>query len=374
MSALENGTPESEEATLEKMRTEHREAQEKLESNAEATLTKLRGGEPTPEPEPEPNPEPDPEPKPEPDPQPKPKPEPKAEPEPDPEPEPEPAGKEPEPADEHALSQAEVRAAIHNGLSQEDIDELAEANPRLAKKTCAKALESQNNLSQKFSELGKTQAAKPVEPAVPVTPAPDPQPKSAIDFTALDREYENDPIVGVLKQVVEQSQAQAVEIGTLREAGIRGDAKVDAAQAQQDAAVSQQIDTFFDRPDVSVYGDRYGIVEKESKNWDDLTQGQIKKRYEVAEEAHMIMMGHKATFPNVEEMPMSEAFERAHDRLTKDVREQTIRKNIKAKAVKRDKSLTLAPTDSVKVPDSGKKTLAKAEKNAEGLLARLRRR
>lgn len=368
MSVLENGTPEAEEATLEKMRTEHREAQEKLEAGAEATLAKLRGGEPTPEPEPEPNPEPDPEPEPEPDPQPEP--EPKAEPEPDPKPEPEPAGKEPEPADEHALSQAEVRAAIHNGLSQEDIDELAEANPRLAKKTCAKALESQNNLSQKFSELGKTQAAKPVEPAVPVTPVPDPQPKS-IDFTALEKEYENDPIVGVLKQVVEQSQAQAVEISTLREISPRADAAVDAAQVQQDAAVSQQIDTFFGSPDVVVYKDVYGVVEKGSKNWDDLTQGQIKKRYEVAEQANLIMLGAQQQGMD---MPMDEAFERAHFLVTKDVQEAAIRKTIKAKTVKRGKSLTLAPTDSVKVPDSGKKTLAKAEKNAEGLLARLRRR
>lgn len=272
-------------------------------------------------------------------------------------------------ADEHALTEAETRAAIHSGWSQEDIDELAEANPGLAKKTCAKALESQNNLSAKFSELGKTQVTKKEEPAVPVIPTPAPQPKS-IDFTALEKEYENDPIVGVLKQVVEQSQVQAVEISTLREATPKADAAVDAAQVAHDAAVSQQIDTFFDRADVAAYSDTYGVIEKGSKDWDVLTQGQIKKRYEVAEEANRIMIGAQKM---QQEMSLDEAFERGHDLVTKDVQEAAIRKTIKSKAVKRAKSLTLAPTDSVKVPDAGKKTLAKAVANAEGLLAKLRK-
>jgi hypothetical protein len=77
-------------------------------------------------------------------------------------------------------------------------------------------LESQNNLSKKFSELGKTLADKKEEPAVPATPAPEPKPKSAIDFTALEKEYENDPIVGVLKQVIEQNQTLATDVAALR--------------------------------------------------------------------------------------------------------------------------------------------------------------
>jgi len=362
----QNGTPEAEEATLEKMRDEHREQQDKLESNAEGVLAKLRGGS-TSEPEPEPNPEPEPKSEPESDPQSEPKSE--SEPEPEPESEPELAGKEPEPTDdEHALTQAEVRAAIHSGWSQEDIDELVKVNPELAKKSCTKALESQNNLSKKFSELGKTQAAQQTEPAVPTTPTQTPQPKS-IDFTALEKEYENDPIVGVLKQVVEQNQTLATEVGTLRDVGAQGDVKVTAAQVQHDAAISQQIEGFFESPEVTAYKDTYGEVEKGSKDWDNLTQGQIKKRYEVVEEANRIMIGAQKMEQN---MPLDEAFERAHFLVTKDVQEAAIRKTIKAKATKRSKSLTLAPTDSVKVVDTGKKTMAKTLANAEKTLAELR--
>lgn len=358
--------------TIDELHAERDEAMEKLYKNTDENLAALRGDDFTPEPEPKPNPEPEPDPEPESDPQPGPEPksdpEPDPEPEPEPKPEPEPAGDDPEPADEHALTQAETRAAIHSGWSQEDIDELAEANPGLAKKTCAKALESQNNLSQKFSELGKTQVTKE-EPAVPVTPAPVPQPKS-IDFTALETEYENDPIVGMTKQLYAQNQALATKVDALEAAGPKAEAKVNEAQAQHDAAVSQQIDTFFDRPDVAAYGDTYGAVEKGSRDWDSLTQGQIKKRYEVAEEANRIMLGAQKM---KQDMPLDEAFERAHFLVTKDEQEVVIRKSIKAKAVKRAKSLTLAPTDSVKVSDTGKKTLAKAEANAERTLAKLRK-
>ena len=361
----------SEEKTLEQVQAEQKTAMEELYKKTDKNLAALRDDDdytPTPEPEPEPNPKPDPESESEPDPQPNLESKPESEPEPGPESEPEPAGKEPELADEHAITQAEIRAAIHNGWSQEDIDELVKANPELAKKSCTKALESQNNLSAKFSELGKTQVAVKKEPAVPVIPTPSPQPKS-IDFTALEQQYENDPIVGVLKQVVEQNQTLATEVGTLRDAGVQDDAKVTAAQVQHDAAMSQQIDGFFERPDVVAYKDTYGEVKKGSKDWDSLTQGQIKKRYEVVEEANRIMIGAQKMEQN---MPLDEAFERAHFLVTKDVQEAAIRKTIKAKTVKRSKSLTLAPTNTKKVEDTGKKTMAKVYKNAEQTLHKFR--
>ena len=185
-------------------------------------------------------------------------------------------------------------------------------------------------------------------------------------ITAIEMEYENDPIVGVLKQVVEQNTALATEVGTLRDTG---GAKVTAAQAQEDAAISQQIDTFFAGPDIAAYKDVYGEVEKGSKDWDNLTQGQIKKRYEVVEQADMIQKGAKQQGMD---MPLDEAFERAHLLVTDGEREQTIRKSIKAKAVKRGKSLTLAPSDSTKVANTGQKTMAEIEENAGRTLQKLR--
>lgn len=354
-----------------------KEILQEVEEKAEVTLEKVFGDEPNPEPEPEPKSEPTPEPEPEPDPQPEP--EPKSEPEPEPksepEPEPEPAGKvdgepDPEPAgDESKLTQAEIRAAIHCKWSQEDIEELAKVNPVLAKKTCAKFLESTNDLSKKFSELGKVQVEKK-EPEAKVEPKPEPKPeKKTIDFTALEKEYKDDPIVEVLKQVVEQNNTLVSEVDTLRSSGSLNEFKVDKAQTQEDAAVAQQIDTFFGSPDIAAYEGVYGKVEKGSKDWDDLTQGQIKKRWSLVEQANLILLGAQQQGM---EMPMDEAFERAHLLVTEDVREQTIRKQIKAKAVKRAKSITFEPNSSAKVATSGTKTKAQIVARAEQTLQKLR--
>ncbi len=351
------------------MDKEQREQLEQVEEKAETELDKVFGDEPNPEPEPEPKSEPTPEPGPEPDPQPEsePKPEPKPEPEPEPEPKPEPAGKddgkpESEPAgDESKLTQAEIRAAIHCKWSEDDIKELAKVNPVLAKKTCAKFLESTNDLSKKFSELGKAQVVKKEPEPKTATELEQKPEKKTIDFAALEKEYTDDPIVGVLKQVVEQNNTLAGEVETLRSSGSLNESKVDNAQVQEDAAIAQQIDGFFNRPDITEYEDVYGKVEKDSKDWDDLTQGQAKKRWSLVEQANLILLGAQQQGM---EMPMDEAFERAHLLVTEDVREQTIRKQIKAKAVKRAKSITFEPNSSTKVAGSGNKTKTEIEAKA----------
>lgn len=353
------------EPTKEEQQTKEKiEAEENLLKTSRANLDKVFGDESNPEPEPEPEPEPTSDGKPEFDPQKKS--------EPEPEPEPEPTGNEPEPEpgkadDKPKLTQAEIRAAIHLGWSEEEIKELEQANPGLAKKTCAKALESTNNLSKKFSELGKANSTKKEEPEPAPQPKPEPKSKS-IDFTTLEKEYENDPIVGVLKQVVEQNQALADEVNTLRTNNTHSDNKISQAQAQEDAAIAQQIDVFFVRPDIVEYKDVYGEVPKDSKDWDALTQGQIKKRWAVVEQANLILLGAKQQGMD---MPLDEAFERAHLLVTEDVREQTIRNKIKKEAVKRSKAVTFEPTDANKPLKTGAKTMTEVHQNAKANLQKV---
>jgi len=255
------------------------------------------------------------------------------------------------------LTQAEIRAAIHSGWSMEDIQELAQTNPDLAKKHCAKALEAQNNLSKKFSELGRVQSEQKSEPK----PEPKPEPKSSsIDFTAIEKEYEGDPIVGVLKQVVAQNQKLATDLESMRSTGTgQADTKIAQAQAQEDAAISQQIDTFFNREDVKAYKEVYG--EAKGNDWDDLTQGQIKKRWAVVEQANLILLGAEKQGMD---MSLEEAFERAHLLTTEGVREQAIRKEIKAKAVKRNKAITFEPTSPGQKPEGKPGDMAAVHKNA----------
>jgi len=349
-----------------KTETDITTVEKELVTKTEKELDKVFGeSNPGPEPEPKPEPTPDKESESEPEPDPQSK----IEPEPEPESEPDKAGEqksepEPESADKTGLSKAEIRAAIHLGWTEDEVNELAQANPELAKKTCAKALESTNNLSKKFSELGKAKSVTKTEVTEPVKKVD----KKPIDFSVLEQEYENDPIVGVLKQVVEQNESLANELQSLRTSGPSVDSKIEQAKVAEDAAISQQIDAFFKKPEISEYSETYGDVGKDAHDWDNLTQAQLRKRWELVEEANYILIGSESVGVK---MPIDEAFERAHLKVTEDVREKVIRNKIKAGVVKRAKSLTLEPTNSVRNVDSGVKDRKELEQVTEQRLQKV---
>jgi len=253
-------------------------------------------------------------------------------------------------ADDTKLTPAEIRAAIHQGWKQEDIDSLVKTNPGLAKRTCAKMLEGTNNLSKKFAELGK----KAVEPA---PKAKEEAKTEKIDLAKLREQYEDDPIVGIVEQL-------ANEVAALKSAPVTAGEAASAktnAEAAEDAAIGQQIDTFFKGSDLSSYSEFYGAVPKTSKNWDALTQGQIKNRYQVVEKANLIVLGAKSQGVA---MTLDEAFENAHLLVTEGIREQVVRKKIKSEVKKRNGSLTLEPSTSKTTVDSGKVTGKEREDRA----------
>ena len=283
------------------------------------------------------------------------------------------------PADESTkITDAEIRAAKHDEYSDEDIKKLTDADPVLAKKTFAKMLRDENNLSKKFSEAGKKLVAAPAAPPVPVVK---PELKK-VDIATLRKEYEGDPIVGILEAMQANNETLAQQLATrpVAESFTESEAtrQVQAARQQEDAAISQQIDGFFLRPDVKALKNFYGDVSvdsegqpiaKENRSWDNsLTATQLKNRWKVMQEANLIIQGAKSQGI---EMPLEEAFDRAHLLVTADVREQVIRTKIKAEVTKRQAGLTLAPSSSKAVPVAGAKTLHKAEENAGKNLAKV---
>jgi hypothetical protein len=337
---------------------------DQINENAKNRLNAVFGDEPIPETPETSTPEPEPKSEQEPDPQPVAE----AEPEPESEPEPKPADTKEEPpaAEAPKLTEAEVRAAIHNGWSKDELDELVKTSPTLAKRTCEKFLENTNNLSKKFAELGK-KAAEPVAPASTVTHTPKAE-AFKIDMAAIEKEYEGDPIVDVLKAVVAKLESQPAPAQTITHTADEATQAVRQAQVEQDAAVAQQIELFFQAPDVAAMGEFYGAVPKESKDWDALTQGQIKNRWKVIEEANLILKG--AASQGME-MPLQEAFERAHLLVTAPVREQAVRNKIKAQAVKRSRSLTLEPSSATSTTKITTKTMDTAAANAKSKLQKL---
>jgi hypothetical protein len=280
------------------------------------------------------------------------------------------------PADESTkITDAEIRAAKHYEYSDEDIKKLTDIDPVLAKKTFAKMLRDENNLSKKFSEAGKKLVTPP--PVAPPVPAIKPELKK-VDIETLRKEYEGDPIVGVIEAMQANNEAMAAQLAArpVAESFTESEAtrQTQVAREQENAAISQQIDGFFLRPDVKALKQFYGDtsidsegqpIPKENRSWDNsLTPNQLKNRWKVMQEANLIKLGMEAQGlkPNLEEV-----FDRAHLLVTADVREQVIRTKIKAEATKRQAGLTLAPSSSKAVPSTSVKTkeqiLANAHKN-----------
>ena len=329
--------------------TEAAEKQEHLDAGVEERLAKIRGDEPTPESESKEESESTPEDGQEQDEETtlegKPAVDPDAE-------DGEPAGEETsdgeETAGEHALTEAETRAAIHRGATEEDIQELAKANPAMAKRMCAKALADTNNLSKQFSEVGKRLSAESTE-------LPEPEQVKPLDLSALEDEFVDAPgAFTVMKQLAEQNHALAqAEVDRQAAAAVqRAEAQEDAATAAEDSATSQQIVTFFTDSKMKAYGEFYGTTPKGDESWDSLTGSQTNQRLAVVEQAALIRAGAES---QGQEMSIPKAMELAHLSVSTPVQEKVIREKISGQLKKRAKGITLKPGTGTKIPVTGGK-------------------
>ena len=253
------------------------------------------------------------------------------------------------------LSPAEIRAAVHVGWDEKVLKELAAANPALAKNACQNALNSTNELSRQFSELGKrvkeaeanvsdTDADRFVQPTTPKKPP-------TVDLSAIQEQYGDDPIFGVVKGLADQNAALAGQIANIENADMnRVSAKEQQAEDKIDAATAQAIDQFFTGPEVQEYKEYYGDTPSGSKDWEDLTQKQIGRRWAVVETASLILAGAEATGIDME---LEEAFQRAHLAEVAPIQATIQRDKLKQKMVKRQKSFTLEPHSDAKVMQTG---------------------
>ncbi len=264
--------------------------------------------------------------------------------------------------DDVKLTQAEIRAAIHSGWKIDDINELAKENPELAKRTCAKMLDDTNSLSQAFAKLGRESKEKPEEkPEVKKTEF------KSVDIGQLKEKYgDDDPVIDLFEQQQEMLKTTVARLDSVEAAALSASTtKVDTAQARADkevdVATAQQIEGFFNDPEMVVYGEFYGEIKKGSKDWNNLTITQLTNRQDLVGQAGDIMAGAKERGT---EMELSVALDKAHLMATVEVREQVIRKDIKSKSKKRAAGITLKPSSSSKPSGSGELTMEKAEANA----------
>lgn len=250
------------------------------------------------------------------------------------------------------IPDAYIRAAIHQGWDQEVVDDLVKSNPELAKKALENLYLSTNNASREWSELGRAkieaERAKATQTVTEAVVQEDPETKALI--AKLRKDYVDDPLIEVVikglekpvqQQPVQQSQPvqrqqQNYETATRR------------ANAAANASTDQRVNTFFSAGVMAPYEKFYGKLEL-GQVPEDLTNGQQLNRLAVLEETECIIAGHNM---RNQEIKLEQAMEKAHFIVTEHIREQVIRDNLKATAVKRKKSMTLKPSDSKRTGDS----------------------
>jgi hypothetical protein len=232
--------------------------------------------------------------------------------------------KEPAGDEKPAIPDGHYRAAIHMGMTPEEVSALYDADPKLALKTVAKCYEMTNAASKQLGELGQAMRKAKETPAAPAIPAGESKREKAIK--AIKEKYADDPIVDVLIELLpEETPAARQQTVSRPETPAPVGRSVD-----EEIAVRQQISTFFADPDLEAYGDFYGAAKGPSGSavgtWEHLTPGQRANRLAMLERAQLILDGAEATGMK---LGAAEAMERAHLEVSAPIAQQIVREKIK---------------------------------------------
>lgn len=285
------------------------------------------------------------------------------------------AGDEPEAGDDDsggvAIDEAHYHAAISAGWKPDQISNLLEADPELAKATFEKVYADTNELSRQFAQIGRTrrqleeQAQGQNQPAAQPRQVNDPLAEKLERLKASTDYDADDPLIGLVEEVVRsrsQSQPQPEQSQPMQH-----DAE---AQMELDFNRVQQVAAFLNADRMNSYEDFYGPAFREDGMpiYDNrgLTPGQAANRYALLEEADAIWLGYAA---HGKELSAEEALTKAHLNLTESMRSQKIREELVGKVKKRSKGVRLKPSKS-KAPPRTEGSKPKTDAELEAVTAR----
>lgn len=271
--------------------------------------------------------------------------------------------------DKPQLSDAYYRAAIHSGMTENDVVEFMASNPDLAIRTFAKMHEATNRASQEFAAIGKynKQKDQKVEQDANKTDANESVFKK-VDLAKLREENPDDNLINVLEQMQEQNASLSKQIQE-KSVAHTSDQQLTATEEQNNKHASEQIDSFFSSDEISKFSVTYGKAAKDAAgnyDWTALMPAEQMNRVAVVEGAEQLLEGAVALG---REMTVSEALERSHLMVTEPIRENIIREDIMAKVIKRSKGITLKPSNA-----ASSSTNKKGPKTEEDIIARAEER
>jgi hypothetical protein len=236
------------------------------------------------------------------------------------------------------LPSAYLRAAIHRGWKEEDANEFFESNPEAALKTFQNCYLDINNASREWALLGKAKVERDKVLNAPETKS---EPElTKVDVEKLQKDYDLDPNTVAL---LEAQNRQVDEIITSR----KQQPVTQQVPVQQQVPVGPNpnieldLNNFFQADTMKAYSEFYGDL-KLGQNWNDLSSGQCNNRWQVIEQAELIISGAESMNHRIDPL---DALDRAHMIVSEPIREQVYRDQIKSTAVKRQNSMTLKPSD-----------------------------
>lgn len=249
--------------------------------------------------------------------------------------------------DEIEIPEAYIRAAKGNGWSDEDIEEFAKSNPKIALKTFDNLHKTWNKSSQEFAAMGR--AARESQQKETQPEKAEKLEYGGVDIESLKKELDLDPAVEQAFKVSNARDAKLTDVlnGLLADkANRRPDAtRVDQAARRYDvsaeAAQERHINDFFAESGMESYTKFYGKLAA-GETWQDLPRTQAEHRYQVYDVADQMLAGATMTSQS---MTLDEALERGHLIVTEGMREEAIRLDIKAKSAKRRKSMVFKPSE-----------------------------
>lgn len=266
------------------------------------------------------------------------------------------------------IPDALVRAAIHNGWEQADVDALIEEKPELALKTLTSNYNSVTNASKEWSALGRAKIqserdkveadTKVVEQPPSLTPA---------EKEKLIADYGTDPVVARLIASADQQPSKPAQVQQQQPSDLYNTATA-RANAAANSSVDQRVNSFFGNNNMSLYKEFYGELGL-SQSVNDLSNGQQEHRLNVLDHAECIMTGLRMRGIDA---TVEEALEKAHLIVTEPIREQVIRDGIKKTAISRKK--TLMPSRSKKSGNAANTGSQQKPKNRQELVDRVNQR
>ena len=250
------------------------------------------------------------------------------------------------------IPDAYVRAALHRGWSQDDVDDLVKSNPELAKKTFEATYLEVNNASREWSELGRAKIEADRQQVTNTQTATEAvaqqeDPITTAKIVKLRKEYPDDPLIEVIIADLER-KPKPVQPQPVPRPQAQYETATRRANVAANVAIDQRVNAFFSSDVMKPYEKFYGRLEL-GQSVRDLTDGQQLNRLAVLEQGEYINIGHDMRNQKIE---VEQALEKAHFIVTEPIRTQIVRDSLKATATKRKKSMTLRPSESKRSSDS----------------------